>query len=773
MRKHGVFHNQNSLPRHRIAELEFWLAKKKNNVIKLVEDKNQLILSSLKDYVIFLDADLKISYINHVYPWVNLDDVIGSHWLDWVDKADHAHALECLQSTLKTKQPSCIEYRVVGMHKETTWYEVTILYLPEITGKGVILISQDITERKRTREALVLSESRYLLLFENMMEGAQIIGFDWHYLYINNSGAKAGRRLKEDLLGHTIMECYPGFENTEMYFELNRCMRERISEKKEFEFVYPDGEISWFIFSIQPVPEGLFIISLDISDRKKIEAALGESEERYRLIVETLSLGVVIHADNKVLFANQAAVNLVGGSDAKEFIGKPFGSFMDPKDRDFIMHLIDASFAAKVNFSPMLPRMVEERLIKLDGSIITVETSAVLINYYGKPALLVMMNDITERKQAEAALRESEERLRAFFMSGVMGTMFADVYGNINLINDKLLNILGFTREEFNKVKLGWTDLTPPEYISLDVAGIEEAKKRGLCTPYEKQYFRKDGSRVWVLIGYVLVGPKRDESIAFVLDLSNIKQKEDEINQLNAELEQRVAQRTKQLEIANKELEAFTYSVSHDLRAPLRLIDGFSRIVLDDYAEQLDHEGRRYLNLIRENISKMSQLTTDLLTLSKTTETELQLSRIDMAQLAVETYEEIIPAETREKFIFYAGNLPHAWGDVALLRQVWGNLLSNAIKYTFPKEEKRIEIGGYLEKDMAIYYVKDNGIGFDPALAYKLFGVFQRLDNAEGFEGTGVGLAIVQRIVGRHGGHVWAEGKLNAGASIYFAIPQK
>jgi len=257
------------------------------------------------------------------------------------------------------------------------------------------------------------------------------------------------------------------------------------------------------------------------------------------------------------------------------------------------------------------------------------------------------------------------------------------------------------------------------------------------------------------------------------------------IRKLNADLEQRVLERTGQLEAANKELESFSYSVSHDLRAPLRAIDGFSRIVLEDFAAHLPDEGMNYLKLIRENTRQMSQLVDDLLAFSRLGRLGITKQAVDPAKTVRLCLTEMQKEQEGRQLNVILGNLLPCQADPTLLKQVWMNLISNALKYTRKREAARIEVGCRTEPRPSagglphrggeadtevVYFIKDNGAGFDMKYVGKLFGVFQRLHRASDFDGTGVGLAIVQRIVHRHGGRVWAEGEVNKGATFCFTL---
>jgi signal transduction histidine kinase len=237
-------------------------------------------------------------------------------------------------------------------------------------------------------------------------------------------------------------------------------------------------------------------------------------------------------------------------------------------------------------------------------------------------------------------------------------------------------------------------------------------------------------------------------------------------------LENKIYERTKQLEQTNKDLEAFTYSASHDLRAPLRAIEGFSKILADDYSEKLGDEGKSVVKTIRESSDRMTLLLEDLLAFSRSSRKVPKTEAVNMTELVKSVFEEIKTANLNRSIEFSCTKLPVAQVDPILIRQVWTNLLSNAVKYTKKKEKTIINVGSEEKENQILYFVKDNGAGFDMKYKENLFGVFQRLHSSEEFEGTGVGLAIVARIIKKHGGRVWAEGVVDQGATFYFSLPK-
>lgn len=495
-------------------------------------------------------------------------------------------------------------------------------------------------------------------------------------------------------------------------------------------------------------------------------------DDQFQSVFRAAPIGIGLGRDRIILQVNDRICQMTGYR-REELVGQS-ARILYPDPAEF-------ERVGKVKFD-QIQRLgtvtVETRWLRKDGTIIDVLLSSTPLKDKDlKSGVTFTALDISDRKQAEIKLRASEEKYRLLAENTVDAIWLMDLDLSFRYIHPSVYYMLGFTEAEWVGSKL--TDHFPAVEIEYMNGMIEKELLKGAASRgvvFETRIYNKAGILVPVEVSGKFLFDDKGNPVGLqgtTRDISARKQAEEEIRRLNEDLERRVVERTAELDAANKELEAFAYSVSHDLRAPLRSIEGFSRALLEDYSACLDGMGKDYLKRVRFAILRMGQLIEDMLTLSRTMRHEMARQSVDLSTLAETVIEELKEQEPGRSVACIIAPAVEAAGDPHLLRMALTNLLDNAWKFTAKQPNAVIEFGVVKGQTPPVFFVKDNGAGFDMAYAAKLFTAFQRLHATSEFKGSGIGLATVKRIVSRHGGTIWAEGKVDKGAVFYFTLEAK
>lgn len=743
---------------------------------KLAEDKilkekyfSDTLINSLPGIFYLFDQNGKFLRWNDNFERVtgySVEEISSLHPLDLFVGKDKEN-ISVRIGEVFAQGESTAEANLVSKTGESTPYYFTgknLLYKNELclVGMGIDITERDAAEKEMYKLASIVEYSHSAIIskdFDGIIQS-------W------NKGAERIFGYKEnEMIGRSILDLIPKELQDEEKVILEKIKSGLVVDNYVTIRVKEDGTDLPVSLTISPIKNkkgeiiGVSKIATDISEQIVAKVELQKSEERYRDLFENNPFPMMVYDYNTldILAVNDAAI-LNYGYSREEFGEMSMLQIRPSEELPQFLQQLKKPHTAIDNFGIWKHQ-------RKNGEIISVDVISHELIFDGKDARLVLANDVTERKRAEEKLIENQRQFRELSESlpQLVWTCRGDGY--CEYLSPQWVNYTGIPEAE----QLGseWVKQIHPEDrdATFKKWNIAVESKRPLDIEYRLK--RWDGEYRWFK---TLAVPHTNSEGVVVrwfgtnTDIEETKKAEKEIHLLNETLEQRVSERTSELEVSNKELESFSYSVSHDLRAPLRAIDGFSRALLEDCAEVLDDDGKHYLGRVRTASQQMAQLIEDLLKLSRVTRREINRSEVNLSNLAKLIVENLRERNPERNIEFNLEEDVVVYGDEGLLRIVLENLLENAWKFTSKKEKAEINFGSKILDKETHYFVSDNGAGFDMTYADKLFGAFQRLHGTCEFEGTGIGLATVHRILLRHGGTIRAESEIGKGTVFYFTV---
>ena len=751
--------------------------KKVESELRKSEEKYRLLVENQNDLVVKIDLQGRFLYVSPSYCELfgkAEQELIRNSFIPLVHEEDRELTRIAMDKLYHPPYACYLEQRALTSNgwRWLAWSDKAVVNeKQEIVN--IIGVGRDITDRKSIEIALAESEAKYSIAFQTSPYAISITSAEeGNVVEVNEAFEQISGFSRQELIDNSTINLNLWVDPEER----NRVVSELISGTKIFGkeclFRRKNGETLTGLFSAHLInlknkPHVLASIN-DISKRKEAEERLMENEALLNAIVETAKDSIFIKDLSLRYIKVNMAMESLFDMPIDEILGKSDSDLFGIENEEHILE-IDRQVLAGNTVEEYPAKPVNEVMHYFHTIKVPIRDA------HGKiKGLCGIARDITGLKQSENELRNSEERFRQVVEHSREVVWEIDQTGLFTYVSPLSFEVFGYSPEELTG-KMHFIDLVPEEgreRVGKIISDLfpRHADMRNI----EGRIIKKDGSERTLITNGAPILNKNRELIGYRgtnADITERKQGEEALKKMNEELEKRVKERTEQLTATNYDLDSFAHSVSHDLRAPLRHITGFIKLLKQLEKENRSEEELKYLEIISNGANDMDRMIEALLSFSRLNRAALQKRRINVMEMVKKVMDLFTEQLQNRKIEFKVDALPEIMADETLIRQVWINLISNAIKYTSKKEEARIEIGSISKKDEIVYFVKDNGAGFDNRYAQKLFGVFQRLHKSRDFEGLGIGLSNVQRIITRHGGQCSAEGEVNAGATFYFSLP--
>jgi len=740
--------------------------KKAEEQLRAASLYSRTLIEASIDPLVTIGADGTITDVNKATEEVTgvpRDGLIGADFADYFTEPERARAGYQLVFSEGIVRDYPLVIRHVSGRVTDVLYNATV-YRDEAGGvAGVFAAARDITEGKKAEEQLRAASRYSRTLIEASIDPLVTIGPDGTITDVNKATEEVTGISRDGLIGTDFADYFTEPEKARAGYQL--VFSEGIVRDYPLAIRHVSGRVTDVLYNATIYRDelgnvaGVFAAARDITERKKAEEQIrGASLYARSLIEASLDPLVTIGADGKVTDVNKATEEVTGIS-REGLIGTDFADYFTEPEK--------AREGYRLVFSEGLVRDYPLAIRHVSGRVTDVVYNATIyLDEAGNVAgVFAAARDITERKKAEEQLLAASQYARTLIEASLDPLVTIGPDGKITDVNKATEEVTGISRDGL--ISTDFADyFTEPEKAR---EGYQLVFSRGLVRDYPLAIRHASGRITDVLYNatvYLHAAGRVAGVFAAARDITERKRAEEAVEQLNVDLRHR----TVELEASNREMEAFTYSVSHDLRAPLRSIDGFSQALLDDYRDKLDTDGKDYLQRVRAAAQRMGQLIDDLLRMSRVTRAEMRREPVDMEALVREIAEGLRESHPERKVKFVIASKSMAVGDPNLLRLVLENLLGNAWKFTGNRADGRIEFGIRKQEGKTVYFINDNGVGFDMEYSEKLFVPFQRLHAVTEFPGTGIGLALVKRIIERHGGHVWAESTVGRGAAFYFTL---